>query len=145
MSILRCVVCGLVVLAAMPSDAFAQDSASAFVTGDCPRRDPAPDLTTVVSTPDTPPVLQGKPPKTPRFVLEHGYRGRVLVAFVVDAKGRVEKATAVVVESTDPRLSEWICKQVGSLRFRPAVLAGEPVRAQAAMPFEYSARVIGRP
>ena len=143
-SVVRFCIVGLFVFAGIPCAAPAQDSTSVFVTGDCSRRGPTPDLTTVVGAPDTAPVLQGRPPKTPRFALRDFYRGRVVVAFVVDARGRVERSTAVVLESTDPRLSEWVCAQVVTLHFRPAVLGGASVRAQAAMPFQFTTIVPGR-
>lgn len=142
-SLVRACIVGVAIFVGTPSGAAAQDSASAFLTGDCPRRGPAPDLSTVSGAPDTAPILRGKHPKTPRFALQDFYRGRVVVAFVVDTRGRVERATAVVLESTDPRLSAWACENVPLLRFQPAVLSGKPVRAQTALPFQFTAFVQG--
>lgn len=97
----------------------------------------------MIGAPDAAPILRSKPPKTPRFALQDFYRGRVVVAFVVDTRGRVERETAVILESTDPRLSAWACENVSLLRFQPAVLAGKPVRAQTALPFQFTAFVQG--
>ena len=137
-SLVRACIVGCAILVGAPCAAAAQGAAPAFLTGDCPRRGPAPDLTTVIGAPDAAPILRSKSPKTPRFALQDFYRGRVVVAFVVDTRGRVERGTAVVLESSDPRLSAWACDNVPMLRFQPAVLAGAPVRAQTALPFQFT-------
>lgn len=97
----------------------------------------------MIGAPDTSPILRSNAPKTPRFALQDFYRGRVVVAFVVDSRGRVERETAVILESTDPRLSAWAYENVSLLRFQPAVLDGKPVRAQTALPFQFTAFVQG--
>lgn len=113
------------------------------LAGSC-ARDDRPDLETVEGAPEVLPVLQGPGPRTPRFALRDGYRGRVVLAVIVDTLGRAEVSGATVVAVTDAGLREWACGYVRQLRFTPARLGDRPVRAQAVIPFEFSATIMRR-
>jgi hypothetical protein len=102
------------------------------------------DLQSVVPTPDLLPVFLGPAPRTPKFALHDGYRGRVVLAVIVDTLGRAEHAGATIVNATDQGLHDWACDFVRQLHFTPAQHDGRVVRAQAVLPFEFSARVVRR-
>ena len=102
------------------------------------------DLQSVASAPDSLPVFLGPAPRTPRFALHDGYRGRVVIAVVVDTLGSAERAGATIITASDQGLRDWACDFVRQLRFAPARVAGRAVRAQAVVPFEFSARVVRR-
>lgn len=110
------------------------------LAGPC-RTDAPIDLSTVEGTPDVAPRMVSAPPKPPRFTLRAGYRGAVQLAVVVDSTGRVERETATILAATSRELRGWACGFVGGLRFAPATLANRPVRAQAVIPFLFSADV----
>jgi TonB family protein len=130
-----------------PATAQAQASAPGFRTGFCVTPDTTsgtldPALSAVVSTPERAPVALPSPiPPYPDEVRRDGYRGSVVLAFVVDTLGRPVPTTAEVLESTDAALSRWACGAVRRLRYAPAQHEGRPVFAQAMQPFFYSARV----
>ena len=101
-----------------------------------------PALAAVVSEPERGPVpLSSTIPPYPKEVRRDGYRGSVVIGFVVDTLGHPVRETAQVLESTDPLLSRWACGAVATLRYSPAEHQGRRVFAQAVQPFAYSARV----
>jgi TonB family protein len=102
--------------------------------------DPA--LSAVVGTPERAPIAIPSPlPPYPDEVRRDGYRGRVVLAMVVDTLGSPVARTAAVLESTDPALSRWACGAVARLRYQPAQHEGRPAFAQAVQPFFYSATI----
>lgn len=102
------------------------------------------DLESVAPAPDSLPVFVGPAPRMPRFALRDGYRGRVVVAVIVDTLGRGELAGATIISASDQGLRDWACDFVRQLQFTPARHEGRAVRAQAVVPFEFSARVVRR-
>jgi outer membrane biosynthesis protein TonB len=137
-------ICACAAAGAIASPAAAQSSERQGLTGDCARHGAAPDLATVVASPDTLSRLVSPRQRTPKFVLRDGYRGHVLVAFVVDTSGRPERNTTAIVESTDPALTAWACQIAPSLRFTASWADGHRVRSQVAIPFDFAANVIDR-
>jgi TonB family protein len=137
----------VVALVVPAAGAQAQASTPEFRTGFCVPPDTTrgtldPALSAVVSTPQRAPVALPSPiPAYPDEVRRDGYRGSVVLAFVVDTLGRPVATTADVLESTDAALSRWACGAVKRLRYAPAQHEGRPVFAQAVQPFFYSARV----
>lgn len=130
----------------------AQATAPDFRTGFCVPPDTtrdgglSPALSAVVSEPDRGPVpLSSTIPPYPAEVRRDGYRGAVVIGFVVDTLGHPVVETAQVLESTDPILSRWACGAVTKLKFAPAEHQGRRVFAQAVQPFTYSANVRRRP
>ena len=126
-----------------PSALFAQDTSSdsAFRVGHCPGTVAESSVWNRVAdstgTPATPKHgMLPHPPLEWRDKNGH-YEGRVVLAFVVDAEGRVIPGTSSIVESTDARLSEWACSIVADLRYVPATMAGKPVMALKEQPPSY--------
>ena len=59
-------------------------------------------------------------------------RGRVLVNFEIDEKGKVGKVN--VVDTFDIRLNHIVRKAVKDMRFSPACQTGRPVRVKYSLP-----------
>jgi outer membrane biosynthesis protein TonB len=74
-------------------------------------------------------------PPFPKAIMRPGYDAVVMVAFVVDDRGRVVPASVFVMSSTDPILSRWACKIVPDIRFNPAEERGRAVASQTSLPF----------
>lgn len=84
-------------------------------------------------------ALVGAPPR-PRYpeALRHaGVEGRVVVRFVVDSAGRVERGSVAVASSSHALFVAAVEPLVGGLRFRPAEAGGRRVRQLVEMPFEF--------
>ena len=64
-----------------------------------------------------------------------GLSGRVIVAFVVDAEGRVSEAT--VLRSAHPLLDEAALAAIRQARFEPGRLQGTPVAVRMALPITF--------
>ena len=133
--------CLTLIFAALGVPLQAQQPATPFVTGPCSRADSAAiaDLARTVDAPEVPPTL--KPgmslPPFPAEVHHAGYNGKVVVAFIVTAHGRVEPGSVMVMSSTDSVLSRWACKVTPGIRFNPAREHGHPVATQTMLPFVY--------
>ena len=67
-----------------------------------------------------------------------GTSGVVVAEFVVDTAGRPEAEYFGAVSSTDPLFTAAVRGALGSLRFRPAVRRGRPVRQVVRLPFEFT-------
>lgn len=74
------------------------------------------------------------PPSFPR-----GVRGKVTVAFTVDKKGHVKKATAT---DGPEELRKPTEKAAKDLRFRPFLLLGKPVEVESAMSYDIHDRMV---
>jgi TonB family protein len=72
-----------------------------------------------------------------------GMGGPVLVEFVVDTTGAVERRSWGVVAASVPELADAVLRAVSRLRFEPARVAGRPVRqlVMLAARFQASGRV----
>ena len=66
-----------------------------------------------------------------------GKEGHVQATFVVDATGRVDMASARVLESDDPEFSESVRTALGEMRFRPATRGGKVVRQLVEQRFNF--------
>lgn len=117
----------------------AQDGQHPFVRGPCAASDSALAPGSYVEQPERLPALKSGAtfPSYPDTVRTPGYSGRVVVAFVVEANGRVRPGSVAVISSTDPVLSRWACTAVLKVRFVPGRVRGKAVASQAVMPFEY--------
>jgi TonB family protein len=60
-----------------------------------------------------------------------GLEGRVLLRFVIDTTGRVDKGSIEVLEATEEQFTPPARDAVARARFRPALLSGTPVRQLA--------------
>lgn len=76
-----------------------------------------------------PAVLLSQPtPRYPAALQSAGVAGSVVLEFVIDTSGKVERGSVRVVESSHPALENAARAAVLGARFRPAQLAGRPVR-----------------
>ena len=126
----------------------AQATSSDFRTGFCIAPDTAQNsglssaLSAVVSEPERAAVpVSSTIPPYPKELRRDGYRGTVVLGFVVDTRGHPVVETAQVLESTDPIMSRWACGAVGHLRYAPAEHQGRKVFAQVMQPFVYRAQI----
>jgi TonB family protein len=69
--------------------------------------------------------------------------GRVLVQFVVDTSGRVERNSIVVQLSAHPMFSESVRQVLARARFRPGRSRGALVRVLVEMPVVFEVRRMG--
>ena len=83
-------------------------------------------------------ILEQAPPVYPRAMAAAGISGRVVLEFVVDTAGRVERESLRVIASTQPAFEEAAREAMLATRFRPARVRGQPVRqlARQAMGFK---------
>ena len=65
--------------------------------------------------------------------------GLIVVRFVVGVEGAPEPESIHVMTNTAQRLTNQVLDAVRALHFRPATLAGAPVRAEVEMRFEFRA------
>lgn len=82
-----------------------------------------------VLKPGTAPVLY------PDSLYGSGISGRVLVEFVVDTTGNVEKPTVGIVSSSHPAFAQAALDALRTASFRPAIRNGLPVRQIVQLPF----------
>jgi TonB family protein len=76
-----------------------------------------------------PAVLLAQPmPRYPAALQSAGVAGSVVVEFVIDTTGRVERPSVRMVESSHPAFEDAAQAAVLGARFRPARLNGRPVR-----------------
>ena len=85
--------------------------------------------------------LYAPPPRYPPIATRKGWSGVVVLRVLVDARGLPEK---ILVERSSgrPVLDVAAAKQVRTWRFRAAVREGEPVKAWASVPVEFT--LLGR-
>jgi TonB family protein len=76
-----------------------------------------------------PAVLLSQPtPRYPATLQSAGVAGSVMMEFVIDTTGKVERAALRVIESSHPAFEDAARGAVLGARFRPAYLNGRPVR-----------------
>ena len=76
-----------------------------------------------------PAVLLSQPtPRYPAALQAAGVAGSIVVEFVIDTAGRVERGSVRIVESSQREFEDAARGAVLGARFRPAHLAGRPVR-----------------
>src|SRR5262245_32228184 len=76
-------------------------------------------------------------PTYPEVLRMAGVGGRVVLRFVVDTLGLVERETVVVREASHARFENAVRDVLPRMRFTPAQLDGHPVRMLVEMPFEF--------
>jgi protein TonB len=70
-------------------------------------------------------------PRYPQIAERMGLEGRVLLRFVIDTTGRVDKASIEIVEASEEQFTRPARESVARARFRPALMSGSPVRQLA--------------
>lgn len=89
---------------------------------------------------DTPPEPLGYlPPVYPYELLRDGKKGRAVVAYVVDERGRVVQAT--VKQASRPEFGSALLAAVEAFVFKPALKAGRPCKA--VMAYEETFDILG--
>lgn len=73
-------------------------------------------------------LLSQPTPRYPAALQSAGVAGSVVLEFVIESSGRVERGSVRVVESSHPAFENAARVAVLGARFRPAHLVGRPVR-----------------
>jgi TonB family protein len=130
----------LLCLVSIPGIARAQQPSAPFLTGNCATSDTIADPGQYVEQPEKPAAIRRDIPipPFPDTVHRAGYEGKVVVAFIVEADGRVRQGKIAVVSSTDPALSRWACTSMPKMRLDPARDHGRKVASQVILPFAFS-------
>ncbi len=81
-------------------------------------------------------VFIGPDPVYPRTLLQAGTRGRAVVDFLVDARGRVREAK--LKSATNPAFGTATLTAIRDWRFLPQVVRGRPVETKIEMPFDFA-------
>jgi TonB family protein len=68
------------------------------------------------------------PPEYPRTLRESNVEGEVLVRFVVDSTGRVERESIVILQEPHALFGDAVRRWLPRTRYRPAEIGGQPVR-----------------
>ena len=105
------------------------DTVSTFGRNDVFRSDAVERIASLVEAPR---------PQYPENLRLAGVSGRVLVQFVVDTTGRVEKESVHVLEASHARFENAVRDVLPRLRFRAAEIGDSKVRMLVQMPFEFS-------
>jgi protein TonB len=79
-------------------------------------------------------------PRYPAALERSGGAGRVLARFVVDARGRVEPRTVVIVATDHELFTAAVRRALAAYRFAPARVGGRAVRQLVEMPFVFEVR-----
>lgn len=74
-------------------------------------------------------------PMYPPALEAEGVEGHVIVRFVVDSTGRVDMASVMTVEATNPAFERAVRDAMPQMRFRPAKVGPRPVRQLAEQQF----------
>ncbi len=85
-------------------------------------------------------VLTGPLPVYPELLRQAGVQGRVVLEAVVDTTGRVLAASILVVSRTNPGFVAPARQALLATLFRPAMVAGTPVRMRVRIPYEFAIR-----
>lgn len=73
-------------------------------------------------------VISQPSPRYPRTMETLGIEGRVVVEFIIDTLGRVQRGTVQALESSHPEFESAARDAVQGSVFRPARMSGQPVR-----------------
>ena len=76
-------------------------------------------------------------PVYPEALRAAGIVGTVLVEFVVDTAGRVERGTLKLVSTDHPAFFAAVERSLPAMRFRPAEAGGRRVRQHVRLPFRF--------
>lgn len=82
-------------------------------------------------------IVSSSKPRYPSVLRQSGIDGRVVVRFMVDTSGLVDRASIRVVTSTHELFTRAVRDALAEFRFKPAEVGGRRVPALAEMPFEF--------
>jgi len=86
---------------------------------------------------EAPRLLSHPPVEYPGVLRSAGIQGRAEVEVVLDTLGRAESASLRIVSASHPLFGESAANVVRASRYRPALVAGRPVRVRIRVPVEF--------
>ncbi len=75
--------------------------------------------------------------KYPQILRDQGFTGRVVAEFVVNARGKIEVETFVVVSSTHVEFTNAVREALYDLQYMAARVDGRPVRMRTRQAFDF--------
>jgi protein TonB len=96
---------------------------------------------------ERPDRISGPVPRYPEILRQAGIDGRVLLEFVVDTTGHVERGSLKVLSSTNQLFNQPAIEAVAASLYRPGRIAGRAVRVRVQQPlnFQISRSGLGTP
>ena len=91
---------------------------------------------------ERPERVAGPPPRYPDLLRQAGIDGRVLVEFVVDTSGHVERGSIKSLSSTNQLFEQPTREAISASTFRPGKISGHPVRVRVQQPVNF--QIAGR-
>jgi len=91
---------------------------------------------------ERPERIGGPMPRFPDLLRQAGIDGRVLLEFVVDTAGHVERGSIKVLSSTNQLFEQPAREAIAESTFRPGKISGHPVRVRVQQPINF--QIAGR-
>ncbi len=86
---------------------------------------------------ERPEYVGGPKPRYPDLLRQAGIDGRVLVEFVVDTVGRVERGSIKILSSTNQLFEQPTREAISASSFRPGKISGRAVRVRVQQPINF--------
>jgi protein TonB len=86
---------------------------------------------------ERPEAVTGPQPRYPDLLRQAGIDGRVLLEFVVDTVGRVERGSVKVLSSTNQLFEQPARDAISQWTFRPGKISGHAVRVRVQQPINF--------
>ncbi len=86
---------------------------------------------------ERPEYVGGPKPRYPDLLRQAGIDGRVLVEFVVDTMGRVERGSIKILSSTNQLFEQPTREAISASSFRPGKISGRAVRVRVQQPINF--------
>ena len=83
------------------------------------------------------PAPGNAPPRYPDMLRSANVEGEVLVQFVVDTTGRVERGSVKILKSSHELFTNAVQSALNSMRFYPAEIGGRKVKQLVQQPFNF--------
>ncbi len=87
---------------------------------------------------ERPEYVGGPKPRYPDLLRQAGIDGRVLVEFVVDTTGHVERGSIKILSSTNPLFEQPSKEVVAASVYRPGKISGRSVRVRVQVPLNFT-------
>jgi periplasmic protein TonB len=84
------------------------------------------------------PAPGNSPPRYPDMLRSANVEGEVLVQFVVDTTGRVEKGSIKILKSSHELFTNSVQSALNGMRFYPAEIGGRKVKQLVQQPFNFA-------
>jgi len=84
------------------------------------------------------PAPGNSPPRYPDMLRSANVEGEVLVQFVVDTTGRVERGSIKILKSSHDLFTNSVQSALGGMRFYPAEIGGRKVKQLVQQPFNFA-------